>query len=209
MKSAFLAAICFVSLQATAQKDTSLRKTSIAICNCLEKQKLSEAKTEEAMQGIFLKCMMDSAMDVFTNAMTESNDNYSAGKDIGEKLAMDLLAMGCEPFLKMSLSLAQNKSNGESGSKTSKNEVITKSILGEVIKVEEKDFLYITVKAETGREHQLVYLQFVPSSDEWLKAPEKLKGKKVKVTWKEYEVYHTKIKQFANLKEIKELKLQD
>ncbi len=202
----FIAPLFF--LNANAQKDTSLRKTSIAICNCLEKKNMGALKSEADMQAVFLKCITDSAMDAFSAIIAESDgDTYKAGKDLGEKIALDLLAMGCKPFVTMSLKLAGGKEEETATASKPKKETeaASKSLVGDVIKVEEKDFLYITVKAESGREHVLIYLQYVPSSDSWIKEPLRLKGKKVKVTWKEYEVYQTKIKEFSNIKELKEL----
>jgi hypothetical protein len=192
-------------LGANAQKDTGLRKASIGICNCLEKQKISELKTPEEFQGVFVKCMMDSAMDYFTKTMAESEDNYKAGKDLGEQIALDLVAMNCQAFMTIAMKMA---SKDETEAKPKKEpEAALKNITGEVSKVEEKDFLYITVKTGSGREHVLVYLQYVPDSDTWVKDPIKLKGKTVMVKWTEYEVYQTKIKQFSNIKELKELSI--
>jgi len=83
-----------------------------------------------------------------------------------------------------------------------------KSADGVVTKVEEKDFLYITVKTTAGREITLIYLDYVDNSDDWVKdAPTKLKDKKVTVQWVEEEVYQPKLKDFSNVKKLRELRI--
>ena len=47
------------------------------------------------------------------------------------------------------------------------------------------------------------YYSYVPNSDAWVKKPSiSLKGKKVKVSWKENETYQPKTKDFITIKEI-------
>jgi hypothetical protein len=90
-----------------------------------------------------------------------------------------------------------------------KGEESVKSADGVVTKVDEKDFLYITVKTTAGREMTLIYLDYVDNSDDWVKnAATKLKDKKVTVQWVEKEVYNPKLKDFTNVKELKELRIK-
>src|SRR5262249_7027280 len=110
-----------------------------------------------------------------------------------------------KPFMQMSLKLAQGGNLGSMG----KEETITvRSSDGVVTKVEEKDFLYITVKTTAGREITLIYLDYIDGSDDWVKdAQNKLKDKKVTVKWTEEEVYQPKIKDFTIVKMLKDLKI--
>lgn len=204
MKLVFTTLFTLFLLQLHAQKDTSLRKYSIAICGCLEQQNIDTIKNAQAMESVFLKCFMDSAMEVLTKiSISENEDNYEAGKEIGKKIGLDLFAMNCQAFIKMSL----NASGGNKADKPDANTSV-KTNTGEIVKVEEKEFIYLTLKVETGREYVLVYMQFVPGSDQWIKNPGQLIGKKVKASWKEYEVYFIRQKDFGNFKELKELIIQ-
>ena len=84
-----------------------------------------------------------------------------------------------------------------------------KSADGVVTKVDERDFLYITVKTTAGREITLIYLDYVDNSDDWVKnAATKLKDKKVTVQYVEKEVYNPKLKDFSDVKELKELRIK-
>ena len=80
---------------------------------------------------------------------------------------------------------------------------------GTVIKVEERDFTYITLKTAAGRELNFIYYSYVPGSDEWIKDPTtKLKNKNVTLSYVESEVYQPKFKQFMNVKQIKTLTIR-
>lgn len=197
-----LGLICFHTVTiAQDQKDTSIRKAAVSICNCLEKMHLEKAETEAEMQEVFLQCILDSASGIMGEALlAEGGDMEENGEAFGEKIALELMNMGCAPFIQMSLKLAKDNL-GEEGEKPE-----LKSAEGVVVKTEERDFLYITVKTTAGRELTFVYMDFVDGSDGWLKeADAKLKNKNVKVQYLEMEVYQPRLKDFANIRSLKTL----
>jgi len=197
--------ICMV-VKAQDKKDSSVKKTAASICNCLEKNHMESAKDQSEMQQIFLQCMLDSAASVMGDALlnSENGDYKQAGEEFAQKIAIELVNSGCKPFMQMSLKLAQGGSLGE----LNKEDVSLKSSDGIVTKVEEKDFLYITIKTSAGREITLIYLDYIDGSDDWVKdAQNKLKDKKVTVKWTEEEVYQPKIKDFTNVKMLKDLRI--
>ena len=197
--------ICLV-VKAQDKKDSSVKKTAASICNCLEKNHMESAKDQSEMQQIFLQCMLDSAASVMGDALlnSENGDYKQAGEEFAQKIAIELVNSGCKPFMQMSLKLAQGGSLGE----LNKEDVSLKSSDGIVTKVEEKDFLYITIKTSAGREITLIYLDYIDGSDDWVKdAQNKLKDKKVTVKWTEEEVYQPKIKDFTNVKMLKDLRI--
>jgi len=197
--------LCFMA-RAQDKKDSSVKKTAASICNCLEKNHMENAGSQAEMQQIFLQCMLDSAASVMGDVIlnSESGDYKQAGEEFAQKIAMELVNSGCKPFMQMSMKLAQGGTLGEVG----KEDVAVKSSDGVVTKIEEKDFLYVTVKTTAGREITLIYLDYIDGSDDWVKdAQNKLKNKKVTVKWTEEEVYQPKIKDFSNVKMLKDLKI--
>jgi len=209
----FCIAITF-TVHAQTDKDSSIKKAAVSICNCLEKNHIEDAKDQAEMQSIFLQCMLDSASfvmgDILSNA--ENGDYAKAGEEFGQKIAMELVKSGCKPFIQMSMKLSQSGGNlsfGNLGEENDKEESSVKTVDGLVTKVEEKDFLYITVKPATGREITLIYLDYIDNSDDWVKdAPTKLKDKNVTVQYVEEEVYQPKLKDFGNVKKLKDLKIK-
>jgi hypothetical protein len=205
----FCLIICLVT-EAQDKKDTSVKKVAVSICNCLEKNHVENVKDQGEMQAIFLQCMIDSAASVMGDMVTnsENGDYQQAGEELGQKIAMELVRSGCKPFMQMSMKIAQGGGSISLGN-TDKEEESVKSADGVITKVEEKDFLYITIKATTGREMTFIYLDYVDNSDDWVKnAATKLKDKKVSVQWIEKEVYQPKLKDFGNVKMLKELRIK-
>jgi hypothetical protein len=207
--SIFLIA-CF-AVKAQNDQDSSIKKTAVSICNCLEKNHAGEAKDQAAMQSIFLQCMLDSAASTMSEiVMNAPNGDYQkASTEVAQKIALELAKMNCKPFMQMSMKFSQGGSIPMGDLENKKDEGFVKSTDGVVTKVDEKDFLYITVKTTAGREMTLIYLDYVDNSDDWVKdAATKLKDKKVTVQWVEREVYNPKLKDFTNVKELKELRIK-
>jgi dsDNA-binding SOS-regulon protein len=206
-----LLAVCF-AVKAQNDKDTSVKKVAVSICNCLEKNHMENAKDQAEMQSIFLQCMLDSAASVMGQiAMNAENGDFQqAGQEIGQKIAMELVKMNCKPFMQMSMKLAQSGGSITFGNEgNNKTDESIKSVDGVVTKVEERDFLYITVKTSAGRDITMIYLDYVDNSDDWVKnAAVKLKDKKVTAQYVEKEVYMPKIKDFSDVKMLKELRIK-
>lgn len=204
-----LAALVSFCLSSNAQnsKDTSIKKVAASICNCLEKNHVEKAGTEEEMQQIFLQCIFDSASSVIGDVLTSSDgDMKQNSEEFGQKIALELMNSGCQPFIQMSVKLAKGSmgADDETDAKPA-----LKSVDGVITKVEEKDFLYITIKQSTGREIMLIYMDYVDGSDGWIKdAAVKLANKSVSASYTESEIYQPKIKDFANLKVLKKLEIK-
>jgi hypothetical protein len=65
------------------------------------------------------------------------------------------------------------------------------------------------VKTSAGRDITMIYLDYVDNSDDWVKnAAVKLKDKKVTAQYVEKEVYMPKIKDFSDVKMLKELRIK-
>ena len=200
-----------VAVKAQNDKDTSVKKVAVSICNCLEKNHVENAKDQAEMQSIFLQCMLDSAASVMGELATNANngDLQEASQEFAQKVALELVKMNCKPFMQMSMKLAQGSGGIALRNNENKEEESLKSADGVVTKVDERDFLYITVKTTAGREITLIYLDYVDNSDDWVKnAATKLKDKKVTVQYVEKEVYNPKLKDFSDVKELKELRIK-
>jgi len=206
MKRIVTCIICAVvfstTLKAQDTKDTSMHKVATAICGCLSKADIDKAKTQADLQQIFLKCMMDSAASTLTGVMADGTTEE--GEELGKKIAMEMMNSGCPAFIKLSMKLAGGNAADDQGDVAE-----LKSTEGTIVKVEEKDFLYLTVKNASGKLVTVIFLSDVDGSADWMKEPTaKLLNKKVTVQWTEEEVYQPKLKDFANIKELKGLTLK-
>ncbi|HEX5155146.1 MAG TPA: hypothetical protein VFW07_27065 [Parafilimonas sp.] len=198
-------------LHGTAQsttEDTSMHATAIAVCDCLTKANLAEDASEEKIQQAFLNCLFTSAPDLVGKIAGSGDDYMAASQELGTKLMMEMMKNGCPAFMKLATAMA----DGGDMQLTMPSQVQTvklESTDGTVVKVEERDFTYITLKNTAGRELIFIYYSYVPGSDDWIKdAVTKLKNKNVSISYVESEVYQPKYKQFMNVKEIKTLTIK-
>lgn len=206
--------ILCICIKAKSQ-DTSLNKAAISVCDCLTKSKIDENSTQEQMQQAFLNCMLTSAPDLITKIVSSGQDYQKAGEEIGTQLAMQMMKNGCPAFTKIAASMAMGSDDsdvaaGENPSiDISAKPESVKSLSGTITNVEARDFIYITVKTDAGRELNFIYYTYVPGSDNWIKDPATmLKNKNVTISYTETEVYQPKFKEFMNVKEIKTLTIK-
>lgn len=201
-----LIALCFCFT--VKGQDTSLSKAAVSVCDCLTKNKIDEKSTPEQMQQVFLNCIFTAAPDLITKIVSSGQDYEKAGAEIGTQLAMEMMKNGCPAFTKIAANMAMTGDSSMQVELPAKVEAV-QSTDGIVTRVEEKDFIYITVKTTAGRELTFIYYNYVPGSDDWIKdAVNKLKNKNVSLSYVESEVYQPKFKQFMNLKEIKTLTIK-
>ena len=206
VSSFLVTVVCGVYTQAQTADDT-LHKAAIAVCDCLTKANLGTNVTEEQLQQAFLSCVLTSAPDLITQIMASGDDYQKAGEEIGTKLSLELMKTGCPAFTKIATSMALQGDDGIS-IQTEKPTAV-EAAEGTVTKVEERDFTYLTLKTNTGRELTFIYYGYVPGSDGWIKdAVTKLKNKNVSVSYVETEVYQPKYKEFMKVKEIKSLTIK-
>lgn len=206
----FLAAsISFFTATAQNNNDTSMNKTAVAVCDCLGKANITENTSEMQMQQAFMNCIISSAPDLFEKITSSGDDYMTAGQEIATKLVMEMMKNGCPAFTKIAGAMANG---GDGFEMTMPAQVQTEKVEstdGIVVKVEERDFTYITLKTTAGRELSFIYYSYVPGSDEWIKDPAtKLKNKNVTLSYVESEVYQPKFKQFMNVKQIKTLTIK-
>ena len=204
-----LAIVCFISVKAQSTEDTSMHATAVAVCDCLGKSGITDSSSAQEMQQAFLTCITSSPG--FLTKVMAGGDMDGAEK-IATDLAMELMKINCPSFMKMAMSMAASGEDELSFGLPSTPQVKTEnaeSAAGTIVNVEEKDFLYITLKTAAGRELNFIYYTYVPGSDDWLKDPvTKLKNKNVSLSYINTEVYQPKFKQFMNVKQIKTLTIQ-
>ncbi|TAD85730.1 MAG: hypothetical protein EAY75_10605 [Bacteroidetes bacterium] len=196
--------LCLFTTNAHAATDsTKMQKAAAGVCQCLDKSNIKGAGSPDDMQTVFLKCMMDSASGVMAEIMTKAtemgDDGESMGQQLGKELAMEMLKQNCGAFLQMSMKLSGEETTSKKP--TGKVEA-TCTLSGTLVSVSESEFLSLVIQTENGRKQTFFYFEYVPKSDEWLKNPKSLVGKKITVGFKESEFYRPSIKTFVNIKQL-------
>jgi hypothetical protein len=209
---------------ATAQSEKDLQSAANETCKCLEKQTIPEKISQEEMQLLFAKCFMEGAPSLVVSLAT-ADDPQKAGEELGAKLVMKMMADGCAPMMKIMKSSmgGPDFSSGEENvisretdftDSTFSGEIenlesVSKTTEGTVVKVETGDFLYITIKTGAGRELKFIYYNYIPNSDEWVRAAGlKLMGKSVSIEYEDTEVYQAKTSDFGIIRVLRSLQIQ-
>ena len=206
MKKAILFTLTFFTVFiATAQtKRTAIDKAVDSTCKCLEAAK-DKIKSEADFDKIGEGCIIKSAMPFLSEIAKEENipiDLLDDGEEIGEKLGNKIgmkLIIDCPAFLDLIAQYANNE--GDEAEVTGKTS-------GTVSSVETGEHLYINVREQSGKVVKLVWLQYFPGADDFKSSPDALKGKKVKIQWKQVELYTVKQKDFITVKQLVKLELE-
>ncbi len=184
-----------------AQNDSLINQAATAVCDCLSRKDMNAIQTKEQADKAVMDCFMASGMSYMMKivearglSMSDSKAMHELGKEIGKAM----LLQGCKPFVNISMVLAK-----QTGEERSAEEY---SISGVVTNVEEKDFVYITLKSAEGRAYRFIWLRYFPGSDELKNKLSSLKGKKLSVRWREIETYLPTAKDYFKQKEITEAK---
>ena len=98
----FLLVASILCLTATAQNDndTSMNKTAVAVCDCLEKANITESSSEMQMQQAFMNCIISSAPDLFEKTTSSGDDYMTAGQEIATKLVMEMMKNDSDQYVR-------------------------------------------------------------------------------------------------------------
>lgn len=140
-------------------------------------------------------CLLESAQ---ATGMELDMSDAGAMRSLGEKVGMQMAGICPEVF---------SSFMEDGGGQEEESEMVT--ITGKVKSVDDGDFLTISLKEDSGKEHKLMWLRYFPGSDEFQDDPKKLVGKRVEITYQSLECYQPKAKIYYNNKEITNLKLRD
>jgi predicted transcriptional regulator YdeE len=119
-----------------------------------------------------------------------SMEDKAAMHGLGVKIGKNLLNEKCQGFMQLAMKMAQN------------NEGESSSIGGKFKRIDNKGFNYIVVVDDDNQEKSFLWLQQFTGSENFMKNTITLAGKKLKIDWKEIEVYLPESKGYYKVKEI-------
>jgi len=73
---------------------------------------------------------------------------------------------------------------------------------GTLKRIDTKDFNYFVLTDAENKERSFIWLRQFPGSDSFMGNPNQLKGKKLRIEWREIEVYIPSAKNYYNIKEV-------
>jgi hypothetical protein len=195
--------VLLIGLMAGAQETkTTMQKAAEDICGCLSKVKYDSSKVQEYKDAA-MNCFTTGAMEHIVQIAEERGldvSDQSAMRDLGVEIGKELLKQKCANYFEFAKISAKEKNGEEDAVK----ETVTS---GKVLKVDKKDFVYITLKDASNREHNFIWLEYFDGSENFF--GEKLNsliGKEIAISWIEKEVYLPKANNYFKIKEISKIK---
>ena len=127
--------------------------------------------------------------------------NKGAMREIGTDVGKNLLNQNCEPFMRLSMVMAKDKIDQGIDEKTG-------STAGKLKRIETKEFNYVVVVDENGKEKKFIWLRQFDGADIFAANPTSLIGKKLLISWTEIEAYVPSAKSYFPLKEIVKISIE-
>lgn len=170
-----LLAILLLPLFTYAQED--FKGIAEETCACIQKKDLSAA-TKKSIEVALGLCMFEVIQA--RNIDVDISDG-DAMRKFGEKVGMQMAPICPDIFTKVMDDDEQLQAAPTS-----------ETFSGIIKSIEEKEFLFVTLKDESGRDVRLVWLRHVEGADEFLSDYKKLIGKKVTLLYQNFELFNAK-----------------
>ncbi|MGZ3766527.1 MAG: hypothetical protein ACXVB0_21645 [Mucilaginibacter sp.] len=190
------------SAQADHVPGPAEKKLTDSLCAALGRLDLSKIGSGKDAEDAFMNCFMQQS-SMFESVATERKvamDDDVAMHQIGVDIGKNLLKEKCDAFLKLAMKIAEkSKSNGDESSG---------STYGTFKRIDNKGFNYIAVTDAGGNERSFLWLRQFSGSGKFTNGAADLAGKKLKIGWKELEVYLPQAKGYYKVKEIVSIEVQ-
>jgi hypothetical protein len=168
------------------------KKLTDSLCSCITHLDQSTIHTKKEATDAFMDCFgkqSDMLVDVAKEKNVSMEDN-AAMHDLGVEIGKNLLNEKCPGFMQLAVKMAQKDQDGASTTD------------GKFKRIDNKGFNYIVVVDENNQEKSFLWLQQFTGSENFMKDPASLVGKRLKIDWKEIEVYLPTAKGYYKVKEI-------
>jgi hypothetical protein len=202
MKKFFLSQFIFLAaLTVTAQGNKSTMKTAAEdICSCLSKVKVDSSNLKQYKEAA-MNCFTTGAMEHIVQLAEERHldvTDQKAMRGLGVEIGKELLKQKCPSYITFAKISAQEDENA-----VDEDAAKEFSTSGKLLKVDKKDFIYITIKDQSNREYNFIWLEYFKGSESFFGDKlNTLVGKDLTISWTEKEVFLPKANNYFKLKEI-------
>jgi hypothetical protein len=198
MKQLLLLTFFYCSLLSFANGQVTLsateRKISDNLCGCIGKVDLEKLTDKPSAEKAFMDCF-SKELNLVIQLAEERNLNISdqvAMRKLGEEVGKNLFKDNCQPFIGLSMKMAQSTNSG----------VTTGATEGTLKRIDTKDFNYFVLTDNTNNEKSFIWLRQFPGSEGFMTDTKKFTNKKLKLTWQEIEVFIPSAKNYYKIKEV-------
>jgi len=157
-------------------------------CNCVGE--VPDSLSGNAFNMQLGLCMLEAAMPYKEEIKRDFNINLDnidvEGEAFGKIIGIKMVGYCPEVMLKLTQKVEMQKEEEE------KPEFVT----GKITNVGNDGFVVLSIKDETGKERKYYWLSFVESEFDMVNSYEELKGKKVKVSYFDQELFDSRLKEY-------------
>ena len=201
-KSLLLLVLTVISFEGFSQTDEVYKTIAKETCECIGKKNYDYSKADRADVEMTLGlCMLESAQK---NKVSVDISDTEAMTALGEKIGL-LMVSVCPDVFKVFMNKEEPEEQVE---EIEEDETEYFTVAGTIKSIEEKDFFYINLKDESGKDYKFIWLYYFQGSDDFKEDPKKLIGKKVEITYILLEALHPKSKVYYNLNIISGLQMK-
>lgn len=189
-----LVALLTLTLSVQGQSDEVYKTIAKETCECIGQKNYDYNTASKAeIQAALGLCMMESAQ---RNKIELDMSNLEAMTRLGEKVGTQMAPI-CPEVFKAFMDDAVEDIETDESMEEDETEYFT--VAGKIKSVEEKDFVYVTLKDASGKEHRFAWFYYFEGSDEFKANPKSMIGKDVTITYILLEVFQPKTKAYYNL----------
>lgn len=193
MKNILLISLLFGTFSAAAQLDSLNAVIAQETCDCILKTDIAN-ETKQSIEMSLGLCMLEAIQNNNVDIDISDSDAMSKfGEKIGVKMAF-ICPLVFEKFI-----AEEYEEDSNSG---------FLSIEGEIDSIEENELQFIIIKEANGKKTKLIWLRYFDGSNEYIKKPKKLIGKKVNITYQLIDCYLPQKKEYYSFKEIVGMEFQ-
>jgi hypothetical protein len=196
MKRISIILLFFAAIYNThAQTKPGPKETIIldSVCNCITKLDMSKINTSKQANDAFEDCFTRQSallVEVAKEHNVEMTDEVAMNK-LGVEIGENLMSNNCSAALKLGVKM----SNDDKSDDVSTSEGVIK-------RIDQKGFNYLIIADEKNQEKSFIWLRQFTGSEKFMANTTDYVGKKVKIGWKEMEVYLPEAKGYYTVKEI-------
>lgn len=184
-----------------------VEQISAETCACIEK-----ASAEESIKSLELltnSCVQQAMLENITGITETYRADLSdpeASREVGQSIGKEVgnwLAENCVSYRALQTQSTQSKPKVEMLS------FPLKSTEGSITELRGEELGFVILVDEYGDELSFLWLEKFTGSDEFLGRIEDLKGRRVKIIWREIQLYQVRTQNYRKSKEIRGIELLD
>jgi hypothetical protein len=199
--------LLFVLLSPRANAQQVVEKIATETCTCIEQSSLNESPTNlELLTSTCVQQAMLEHIGDITEAYRADLSNPETSREIGESIGKEVgawLSTQCSAYRMLQSRPTPTRARTETLSHT------LHATEGSITGQRGEEMAFIIVVDEYGDELSFLWLEKFPDSEEYLGRVEDLKGRRVRIIWREIQLYQVRTQNYRKSKEIRGLELLD